>query len=342
MIFPWLRNRANAMQLCWKNRTCIDLVGARQLLWSGVFAVAVVIAINFIPSNKPYVVIDATSEMLTYRVRRPGIAAFPLVDARLRGEFATCAWPTMPLPAETVTGSVEPAAGSVVRYRFTPDRIAIDVDGGNRTAGTITLVNGTSYQLPSRIAAVLATQGKALRPLPVAGPAEIGREFGSGTSAGGLAGKGSDFMYGGSIKVYGFALFPPFSGALYSSGADFALPAGGRLTSGDDFNPLSPQSTAAPWFGIAEPVEKGFRISATTVSSDVRMYRPGATGEVETFALSLLTRIFYDPSLAVVTLFLSTFAFLIQPLKTLLEVKKTVQDQQNTSLNHDAMQNDAE
>ena len=295
---------------------------AALLFWSSFFvSLCFVLLINFIPARQPYIVIDAISEMLTYRVRRPEIAAMPLFEANLKGDFNNCPWPTMSQPSIAITGMLEPSIGCIVKYRFTPDLVAIDIDGGNKSAGSLTLSNGTYYDLPSRVVAVIGTGG-VVRPLPIAGPAEIGREFGSVTTTGAHPRKSNDFMYGGSLKVFGYALLPPFEGALYSSGADYALPAGGRLTSDDDFDPVKTQSAAAPWFGIAELDKKGFKISATTVSSDLRMYRPGATGERETFALGLLTRIFYDPSLAIITVFLATFSFVMPPLKTLMGLKK--------------------
>lgn len=297
----------------------------RLLLISTVLSLLLVFITNYLPSQQPYIVIDATTEILTYRVRRPEIAAIPLFNATLRGAFDNCPWPTLSESNLPATGILKPVRGSIVKYRFTPERIAIEIEGGDHSAASITLPNGTFYNLPSRVVAIIDT-GPRVRPLPIAGPAEIGREFGGLSVRAGHPPRSNDFMYGGTVKVFGYALLPPFKGSLYSSGSEFSLPAGGRLTSDDNFDPFETQTTAAPWFGIAELIEKGFKVSATTVSADLRMYRPGATGETERFALGALTRVFNDPSMAVITIFICTFSFIITPLEILIGVKNNTND----------------
>ncbi len=298
-------------------RPVISLFGCTLAL-----TIAFVLLVISIPARQPYIVIDAISEMLAYRVCRPGITGVPLFAASMRGDLTNCPLASMSQPNNAITGRLEPYVGTIVTYRYAQGAIAIEINGGSKSAGSLTFANGNICSLPSRVSVTMDTQGRVLRPLPIAGPAEIGREFGSASTMRAQDKQSNDFMYGGSVKVYGYAMLWPFKGALYSSGADFSLPAGGRVTSNDDFNPLTEQSTAAPWFGIAELDEKGFRISATTVSSDLRMYRPGATGEVETFALGLLTRIFFDPSMAIISIFLCAFSFIMSPLATMMRLKK--------------------
>lgn len=271
------------------------------------------------PERKPYVVIEATSEVLIYRVQRPEVAMVPLLEASIKSDFKDC--PIISSSDFPVTGILKPSFNSVVTYRFTPDLIAMSFDGGDESAGTLLLADGNHCNLPARVVVNIVIKSKSMRPLPIAGPAEIGRELGSVTSKKVQLSKCNDFMYGGTVKVFGYARLWPYNGALYTSpGDEFVLPAGGRLTSDDNFNPRHKSSIAAPWFGIAEVSEKGFKISATTVSSDLRMYRPGATGEMERYALGLLTQIFYDPSMAILTVCLLTLSVIMQTLASLKSI----------------------
>ena len=293
------------------------------LLVSAVLA-AVIVGILYLAVRKePYVVVDAYSDIVTYRVRRPQVATVPLVNATVRGEIENCPMDSAADGTHLFTGLVTPAAGSIVTYRFTPTKVSIAVDAGKGSAGSITADDGYKCPLPSRVNFIVATEMVAKRPLPLVGPADIGAEMSVPESSGVLLRPVKNFMSGGKVQVFGRAYVWPFEGNLYpTSNSSIPLPAGGRVSSGDSLDPAANDSGAPALYGVVCAEEKSFMVSATTVSKELRLHRPGLSKETEIFGLGMLSLIFTDPSVLCITLFVAIFSFLLQTLKTMHDVAR--------------------
>lgn len=256
-----------------------------------------------VPSSDPYVVISAISDGLTYRVARIEVATIPLVEALVRTDNSDFAKHRGDKERPLFTGILEPAEGSLVSYRYAAGKVSIIVDGGEISAGVLRFSDSSTHTLSKRATFVIDMDTTTLRALPIAGPAEIGLEFGKIIPRGGVI-PFRPFMSEGNILVFGRGRFEPYKGNLYPIlDATFPLPAGGRLSSGDTLLPNVP-TEAKPWFGIAQITPAGFSISATTISSSLQLYRMGATGESETIALSTLTQAFSDPVFQWVVIFI--------------------------------------
>ncbi|MDD4702402.1 MAG: hypothetical protein PHI96_09295 [Desulfovibrio sp.] len=284
---------------------------------------AFILLVLALPDKPPYVVIEALTEQVRYRVSRPAVAAIPLVNATVRTELEHC--PQIVAPDGSValfSGLLKPAEGSVVTYRYLPELVSIELNSGEVSAGSLTFKDGASCMLPQHFSLFAAMGNVVRRPLPIAGPADIGWEMGA-PSVNVQNRPAKNYMFGGTVQVFGRASAFPYAGALYpTANATFPLPAGGRLSSGDDITAKEPKAKVSGWYGVAEAGEKGFKVSAATISSDLRLYRPGGSekGEFETFGLGMLTQIFSDPSVVVLTLFLLSFSFILQFVNIAVDV----------------------
>lgn len=283
------------------------------------FLILFVLIVNLL-STKPYIFISATSDILSYRVVRKEVAIIPLTDALVRSDEPS----VIKGERHLFTGLLKPSTDAIVYYRFTPEKISIVVEGGASSSGILQYSNGTEQKLSQRAMFIVSVAQTPLKYLPIAGPAEIGQEFGVRDTFQGSDKIPTPIMSEGSVLVFGRGRIWPYSKDLYPIiGGSFALPAGGRLSSGDPLVPGAP-SEAEPWFGIATITPKGFSISATTLSSSLRIYRMGSSGESEKFALSILTQIFSDPAFQWGILFIGLLDVLFNFFKL---IKNTLQNQ---------------
>lgn len=285
----------------------------RQRGISFVLAVVIILAIASTGEKAPYLVIDAVSELLEYRVTRDVVAQFPATGASFdppsgcNSDFD-----------DTSRIIVLPHAGTVVRYRWAPDMVGIRLISSSGFAGRLLLIDGQRCDLPGDFSMILPMGQSALgpnsRPLPLAGPAEIGITFGAPAfPSGGM--RESGLMHSGRVEVFGRAVWPPWEqGELYpTQNTGFPLPAGGKLTSGISLD--SPEAAVAPaWYGVVSHGPRGLVISATTESDSLQLERPGVSGEAERFDLGLLTVIFHDPSVAFISVGFVLFAVLAEIL----------------------------
>lgn len=275
----------------------------------------------------PYVVISAVSEVIAYRVSRTEVAAIPLVNAQVRSSDASVLAKRSNNAASFVTGLLQPASNSIVHYRYLSGKVAIIVEGGKKSAGEIRFPDGSTRNLSKRAKFVLDTSNGAMPRLPIAGPAEIGLEYGVQSTPAGNGTFSQPIMSEGSIIVFSRGRIYPYEKELYPvSGATFPLPSGGRLSSGDSLIPNS-ESDAKPWFGIAQIIPSGFKISATTISPNLHLYRMGSR-ESETFAFSILTQAASDPIFQLIILF-------IGGLQTLATVWVSKKSSKKPTPNHD-------
>lgn len=290
-------------------------------------ALFLVIVLYRVVKNEPSVVVDVLTESVIYRVRRPLLAAVPLENAIVRGHMENCSLFTTADEPSNFTGIVTPSAGSIVTYRYTPTQVSIEIDGGNYSGGNLTSDDGVICALPQRIRFVADISNFVRRPLPLVGPADIGREMSVPDSSSVLHRSGRDFMLGGTVQVLGRAVAPPFRGDLYpSSNNSFPLPAGGRVSSGDSLSAEQKDSGAPAFYGVVSIAPQSFRVSATTATEKLKLYRPGMSGETEVLGLGMLALVFSDPSVIFITVFIASLSFWMQLLKTLHDIAKDFED----------------
>lgn len=276
--------------------------------------VAIAVFMLVLPKRKPYVSITANSEFAAYRVAREKVAGIALIDVEFQGDIATCPRLATASDHNRLTGLLEPYTGSIVSYLHNNGRIAIEVQAGPQGGGMLNFAEGSPCPLGAQSRFITQAGASNSPPLPIAGPTDIGREYGVQHVPSSASPPSARLMSGGSVQIFGRSRFIPFLDSLFPvSSASFPLPAGGRLSSGDGLDPSAPPGQTEPWFGIAEIKKDGFRISATTATSTLYLYRPGATGETERFALDAFVGPLSDPSIILLTVL---FGVITMTLKT--------------------------
>ena len=286
------------------------------LILTLVVTAAVSLFLLLVPVSRPYASIEAVSDLVSYRVTRPLAAAIPVRQGKVTAHLADCSDPYFRQKPFFFTGIVEPALNSVVHYRIANGRVSVQIGNHSRGQGVkmvaaiLRTADKADCAVTNRLTLVMDyADGKIIgldQPLPIAGPAEIGKEFGAATMPHETREAVSSMMWGGTVRVFGRTVL---SGKLYpAANAEFLLPAGGRLSLGDPLGPVPPEKPADPMYGVARIGEDSYVVSATTVSSDLKLYRPGTVeGEAETFSLGLLTNLLSDPSVAWLILIIAIF-----------------------------------
>ncbi|MCW1751112.1 hypothetical protein [Rhizobium acaciae] len=296
--------------------------GNSLIVLTVIFGFAIILMLRLLPSPQHYVSIQALSELVRFRVTRPAVAAIAIQDATINAATENCA-ALNEASIKAFTGIVEPAAGAIVTYRFAPDKIAIQIESSGSQTAVLRFSEAADCPLTGAASFVLDRSGTtASRPLPIVGQTDIGVEFGAPTPPSAGSSRPLGIMWEGTIKVFGRSYF---GGKLYPiADAEFPLPVGGRLSSGDDLDPSKASNgrdSVPPWYGTATVADTGFRISATTVSKDLKLYRPGTSrGEAETFGLGLLTSLFADPSVAWFPLAIAIFTVVMQTIASWMGV----------------------
>jgi hypothetical protein len=271
------------------------------------------IALRQLSRSELYASVDAVSELVRFRAVRPLIATIPLTDATLIASGEGCVGLAGD-PSPRVTGLLQPSEGAIVSYRAGAGRIAIQIVGGRlvsengaRIAATFQSSGRADCDLVEPVTVRINNADELVRPLPIAGPADIGQEFGVPAMPTGTASRIYDIMWEGRVRVfnrtyYGERLVPV-------ADAEFPLPLGSRLSGGDNLDPKQQVDPAiAAWYGAAIPGEKGLQISATTISKTLQLYRPGTRrDEMETLGLNLLTSTFADSLTLIITGFVVVF-----------------------------------
>lgn len=263
----------------------------------------------FYPAPPPLIVINAETEYVAFRVVRPEIAIIALEDTAYRGDNLNCP----KLQGSQITlGLLEPARKSIIQYRYAGEKLAISLASSPDAPSHLRFPDETACTLPSVASFVLKKHGNqslGSRPLPIAGPGQIGDEYGPPT----LPPEQSTSPYyrtlgtmiSGELQVFGRTANPINRGTLYpAQNAVFPLPAGGRLASGGGNISSDEMISNASWYGVAMMGDKSLHISVTTESEDLQLFRPGRSSDFERFGISIFARLFSDPSIAPISLFL--------------------------------------
>lgn len=293
---------------------------------SALCAVLVPLALTFATTagvdRPPYVVVEAKTELLRYRVVRASIAKIPLRNARVNVALPKC-----DVSAEDVSGVLEPAQHSLVTYRSRKDSYSIEVQ-------SLPLISSDNTRSPPDVKSYLVLPGEVrceLPPtsrftvsvgetnntirgrvdLPIAGPAELGAELSPVT----IDKDGPRPMIGllreAKVRVFGRAGFGSSSPALYTvADSEMTVPVGARLSAGN-------VETAAgrlppPWYGLASFEKDVLTVSASTVSAELLLFIPGVAGDAERLGLRTITRVLNDPALALLLVGFATFGFVFQ------------------------------
>ena len=265
-------------------------------------------------SPLPYLVINAETEILLYRVSRPNIAAFSIVNAEIHPLTDDCVQ-TLGLKAnDRITALVQPNEGALVQYRWSPRSISVVIKGpNNKQGGSLTLFDERGCKLSARTRIKFQIENidnPSSTPLPIAGPAEIGMEQGANYAPKPGSSRVFNMMHSGSIQVFGRGIF---SDVLYSGQFEsIQLPLGGRLTSGNSLIANPGSNKIPPWYGVAEIRDRGFHVSATTESRNIRLFRAGSHSESETVAISFMAMVVNDPTISLVTLMGIVFLSIVQ------------------------------
>lgn len=302
----------------------------------GTLSVIALLLAWWLPNPQLYASIDAVSELIRYRVARPVVATMVLQDAMVRSGRIAADCPSLDDATPVFfTGLVQPSLGAIVTYRASDKGVAIQIESGPPAekgdspgiAATLQFADRADCDIRDSLTITIPRGRLGLerdggdggmsgipQPLPLAGPADIGQEFGLPAMPRQGASRIYNIMWEGNIKVFARS---SLSGKLYPlRDSEFPLPAGGRLSAGDSLNRLEPFDPAIPaWHGTATPSERGFQVSATTVSGDIKLYRPGTRqDEAETFGLGLFADILSDPDLAFLSLTVAVISFVMGAL----------------------------
>ena len=273
-----------------------------------------VIVVGLIPTPAPYVFITLHTELLSYQVARPTLAGVLVRDATYDGQI-DC--PDRVDGADRLSGLLQPVSGAAIEYRWTPGGVAITVSSGQEGPASFAFPDDQTCKFTGRTVTVVQ-RGDAVRDLqlPIAGKAQAGSETSVATASRAPSGT----IHDGQVTVFGRTLI---GRELYPvAGATYPIPPGSRLASGRNY--LSPESeeSGASWYGAARPGDRGLLVSATTDTTRLLLYRPGLNEQTETFSFGLLTRIFNDPSLGLLTLSLGAFFLLAGPVTGWMSLRR--------------------
>lgn len=302
--------RAVTEQMVWRSgfRQQLTSRGGWVVIITLVLASLTLVTIWALPSPAPLVIIELETETLLQSVRRPDTSSIAMTGARLRlqGDAELPEQCSGLVTSDGLfSGIVRPAQGALVRYRWHPDGMLITIEG--QQDGGTALIGTDEVQCdvpPADALNINLPPPGDLDPtsrLPIAGPATAGGEFGVPV----LPGQGRrdmTFLRSGTVKVFGRSGWPFGQGELYAVEPEgFVIPAGSRLASSGNIA-LPGDEAGASWYGIAEYSDEGFKVSATAETSRLLLFRPGASGQEETFAAGLLARMFSDPNVAFISI----------------------------------------
>ncbi|KIX11845.1 hypothetical protein [Dethiosulfatarculus sandiegensis] len=320
-------------------RSCNEQINGKSIVSIlGIFVMTFLITIvtsnaivKLTDDNAPLAFINAKTELISYIVARSELSNIPLYNVeivskeneiRQRLKENNCLF----------IGLIKPMPGARVTYRHSGEKIIIEIKSGAIHRGTTPSVIGylhfyddTQCPIHNRLIIRFRTPtvkdyfSNNARPLPIAGPAEIGRELGSPLMPRKNGKRTAGLMTGGTIRIFGRTnSFFGHKEVYPAQDASFVIPKGSRLTSisNSSITAGSPNS----WYGSASIEKETFELSATTESKELRLYQPGRTRDSERFNISLFVQIFSDPSLALWSFRFVLFAFLFQVLLSLLEV----------------------
>lgn len=297
-------------------------ISVHPALFAFVVWVILFLSYNILSDNHRYLQVNAETEALNYRVARPALATFPVVRAVISNQ-SQCETVFDGVNLRDFDGLIKPSFQAAVNYRIAQNRVSVRLEAHDSlssnpeaSAGDL-IVSGARCSLTDSATIVYSLSDENRRPLPVAGPMEIGVAFGTplAPERGRRAHEG--FMHGAEVLVFGRALWTDRLFPLYDSA--IAIPAGGTLstvefdrerTSDDDS-----YEDSTDWYGVVEMGEAVFLVTATVQTTDLVFTRAGSAGEKETIAVGFFTEVARDPDLSASLLWLGLLFFIFQAIE---------------------------
>jgi hypothetical protein len=257
----------------------------------------------------PMIVIELRSDILVQRVARPELSAVPMTGAQLAADLACPAF----VPA--FSGVLKPAEGALVTYQWQPDFLVLEVrppritrpDGSEGFAETVFADRDEAECRPAleivRLRIPSPNPNDPAASLPIAGPTQAGSEFGVPLAP--VAGDSRVFelLHEGEVEVFGRSVD---GGVVFPTGATYTIPAGSRLTSARSIE-AGTSPSGASWYGIASYRPDGLHVSATTETTELRLYRPDPDGQEQVFGIGLFAGLIGDPGLGLTTFMVAVF-----------------------------------
>lgn len=301
----------------------------QKVLRSTLLSTAIVVAfVYLIPSKSPYLNVKAETETLVYRVARQDLAGIMLVGASITTQSVCQDFDS---DLSDFVGLIRPVAGTEVRYRWSAERLSITIRSSANTHTQVSATASKTDESTESVARLENAEGAVCNlregsrvsiprgkgpviPLPIAGPLEIGVPFGVPLTPRRGATWHTGILYGASVQVYGRAFI---SGKLYPvSDAPIDIPTGSSLISpsfalGEHVDGSGDTSKESGWYGVAIPGERGFHVSATVDTADLRFYRAGGFTQSEEFDVSFLIELVRDPVLSKLILCLGVFTLIL-------------------------------
>jgi len=277
------------------------------LLLTIALTLAATLAVSYIRTGPPLIVMQLRSEILVQRVARPELSSIAVTNARLAGGEA-CNLASGGL----FSGVMQPPEGAILTYQWAPTQLRIQVDAPPSDDGKAAIrlsdraegecsVDGRLQML---VALVPGDSSAPAWQLPIAGPAQAGSEFGSPLAPAADGERVYDLLRGGTVSVFGKSVD---GGMLFPiADSSFEIPAGSRIASSDVLPPGTGEAGPS-WYGVATYGPDGFDISATAESKELRLFRPGAGRQSETFGIGLLAGILGDPGTVLLAFALAAF-----------------------------------
>jgi hypothetical protein len=268
--------------------------GKRILLFCGLY----LLLLWALPEPDTFVVLEARSESVEYRVSNPSQAAFNIAGVTLlaedEGEERAC-----------LRGLVQPPLQARVRYLRRGDGAVItSIEPVHAQPSRISTPD-TTFALGGDIA--LLPQADCEHPttarFPVWGPVEIGEQLRAAT----LGAEPPYILLAGTVTVYGrslsLPLLSPRSGLYHVSTMD--LPAGARLLT----DASVPDGRDQWWGMVLADGERGLRTTLSTEAARVLLFPPGSRARPDVIEVGLFAQATGDPAIvALQALLLALFA----------------------------------
>lgn len=290
------------------------------LIWGVLFLVY-----RIFSDEQRYLQVNAQTEALVYRVVRPELASIPVVGAEIRNQNQ-CEAVLKGVDMQDFVGLVRPSFRATVRYRIRQSQVSVRLEAvdaassaSQSSAGEL-IVSGARCSLKDNATVVFSLApadsltDENRRPLPIAGPMEIGTAFGAPLAPARGIRAHEGYMHGADVSVFGRSILSDRLFPLYDS--PISIPAGGTLSTVEfDRDRVSQSETHednSNWYGVAEIGDGVFQVSATVETTDLVFTRAGSAGEKETIAVGFFTEVVRDPDLSAFLLWFGLLFFVFQ------------------------------
>ncbi|WP_455273068.1 hypothetical protein [Rhizobium herbae] len=288
----------------------------RQLAWSRVFTavmfalfatMAAIVIFRSLPTPQTFVVVQAESEFLEYRVFNPELATIHTAG------FSVAAWPdgAREEGACFANGAFQPQANATIAYqRIETQPLQITVTGKANFRDE----NGKTESLDGET--ILYRNTDCVTPptttrMPVWGPGRVGSFFSMPSDGPG------PILRSGTLEIFGRTLDLGMfggGGAVYAATSEpLTIPPGGFIRSdagAQNEEAIAPELTA--FFGYINLTdEPGFEVRLTTDTTRLEITAPGARETASRIEIGLFAQALNDPNILKIQIFfLLLFLFL--------------------------------